>query len=204
MPLKKIGILDEILSDDFVELVGLKNVIRSKYAKKNKALKNAFEKCYIDEKTYSEIKHKLDANMVKNGLKVDSRTPDEQRINLNRAFFKHLDIIATFQQEGLSNNQIYTRLCENYPVFKDFNRNFVVKALEQATDNPNKTMSGKYEKYSDEIKALLSDGNTAYFIANFLLQKYADENLAFFSIWKYTKEMEAEMKSDTEYRSEDR
>ena len=34
MPLKKIGILDEILSDDFIELVGLKNVIRSKYAKK--------------------------------------------------------------------------------------------------------------------------------------------------------------------------
>ena len=165
MPLKKIGILDEILSDDFIELVGLKNVIRSKYAKKNKALKNAFEKCYIDEKTYIEIKNKLDANIVKNGLKVDSRTPDEQRINLNRAFFKHLDAIAEFQQEGLSNN-------------------------------PNKTMSGKYEKYSDEVRTLLSDGNTAYFIANFLLQKYADENLAFFSIWKYAKEMEAEMNED--------
>lgn len=196
MPLKKIGILDEILSDDFVELVGLKNVIRSKYAKKNKALKNAFEKCYIDEKTYIEIKNKLDNNLEKNGLKADLRTPDEQRINLNRAFFKHLDALAEFQQEGLSNNQIYTRLCENYPVFKDFNRNFVVKALEQATDNPNKTMSGKYEKYSDEVRTLLSDGNTAYFIANFLLQKYPDENLAFFSIWKYAKEMEAEMNED--------
>ena len=57
-------------------------------------------------------------------------------------------------------------------------------------------MSGKYEKYSDEVRTLLSDGNTAYFIANFLLQKYADENLAFFSIWKYAKEMEAEMNED--------
>jgi hypothetical protein len=196
MPLKKIGILDEILSDDFIELVGLKNVIRSKYAKKNKALKNAFEKCYIDEKTYIEIKNKLDNNLEKNGLKADLRTPDDQRINLNRAFFKHLDAIAEFQQEGLSNNQIYTRLCEKYSVFQTFNRNFVVKALEQATDNPNKTMSGKYEKYSDEVRALLSDGNTAYFIANFLLQKYPDENLAFFSIWKYAKEMEAEMNED--------
>lgn len=196
MPLKKIGILDEILSDDFIELVGLKNVIRSKYAKKNKALKNAFEKCYIDEKTYIEIKNKLDNNLEKNGLKADLRTPDDQRINLNRAFFKHLDAIAEFQQEGLSNNQIYTRLCEKYSVFQTFNRNFVVKALEQATDNPNKTMSGKYEKYSDEVRALLSDGNTAYFIANFLLQKYPDENLAFFSIWKYAKEIEAEMNED--------
>lgn len=198
MPLKKIGILDEILSDEFIELVGLKNVIRSKYAKKNKALKRAFEKCYIDEKTYIEIKNKLDNNLEKNGLKADLKSPDELRTNLNRVFYKHLKSIAKFQQEGLSNNQIYKKLCQIYPEFQAFSRTLVVNALEQATDNPNKTMSSKYEKYSDEVRELLSEGNTAYFCAKHLLEKYADDNLAFVSAWKFAKDTEVEMNEEIE------
>lgn len=196
MPLKKIGILDEILSDEFIELVGLKNVIRSKYAKKNKALKSAFEKCYIDEKTYIEIKNKLDNNLEKNGLKADLKSPDELRTNLNRAFYKHLKSIAKFQQEGLSNNQIYKKLCQIYPEFQAFSRTLVVKVLEQATDNPNKTMSGKYEKYSDEVRTLLSEGNTAYFCAKYLLEKYTDQDISFVSAWKFAKDTEVEMNGE--------
>jgi len=59
-------------------------------------------------------------------------------------------------------------------------------------------MSSKYEKYSDEVRELLSEGNTAYFCAKHLLEKYADDNLVFVSAWKFAKDTEVEMNEEIE------
>lgn len=191
MESKKINVLDEILSDDFTELLGIKEP-RSEYALKIKYLKNSVEKCYIDTETYNDLRERLDENAKKVGLAVSSVTPNEQRLKVNRLFFKERNTIKRLQDEGYTNLKIYEELAQKSDEFKEIDGVFFTRILKQATKTA-KPMARKYDAFLDEIIQLLRDGNTPYYISKLLPQKYPDDDISWDSLGKYAIEVKKKM-----------
>ena len=191
---KKINVLDEIFADDYTDLIGLQNSARLDYMKKDRQLKNAVSKCYIDLKTYYDIKEKLDKNALERGLRLEARKPDEQRIKINRLFFDNLETIKELQEQGYTNFQIHAKLCESIEEFKDIEVSLMAQTIKQATLTSNSIIR-KYDKYIDEIKQLLEDGNTPYYISKYLPQKYPDDDISWVSLGKYALEVKNKMES---------
>lgn len=190
MTKKKINILDDILADDYTELTGFQNTARYDYSKKLTQLRSAVSYCYINLETYYELKNQLDNNAKKRGIKLLKKEPTPQRKKINKLFFDNLDKINELQEQGYSNPQIYDILCEIDDKFKDIDLYMMAKTITQATLTSNKAMK-KYDIYIDEIKKLLKDGNTGYFIAKYLSKKYDD--IAFSSAIQYIDKLKKHM-----------
>lgn len=192
MPKNKINILDDILADDYTELTGFQNTARYDYSKKLTQLRSAVSYCYINLETYYELKNQLDNNAIKRGIKLLKKEPTPQRKKINKLFFDNLDKINELQEQGYSNSQIYDILCQIDDRFKDIDLYMMTNTITQATLTSNKPMK-KYDIYIDEIKILLKDGNTAYFIAKYLSKKYPNDDISFSSIIQYIDKLKKQM-----------